>query len=147
MRLLVYCQILFLGVSPLLEYVVTAAEPTGDDINSKELRRLQGTWRLHSSTGGDEQMQLVFADNKITIRTPPGDIRGTITVDASRMPPTFDILLPKETLLGIYQLEGETLRLCYNERGKPRPRHFKDGSELKVFHRENAVGRDRSPAR
>jgi len=62
---------------------------------------------------------------------------GKIKSDAAKKPKTMDIMGTKgpnmgKTFLTIYELNGDTLRLCYDLSGKGRPTEFKTtpGSQL-----------------
>ncbi len=71
--------------------------------------------------------------------------KGTSTIDPTRMPRTIDFI-PAEmgskatTYHGIYEITGDTRKLCFAQPGKPRPTAFvsKPGSEdtLVIFQRE-----------
>ena len=71
--------------------------------------------------------------------------KGTFKLDPSKKPKAVDALVTEgefkgKTLLGIYGLEGDTLRACYAPPGKKRPTEFasKEGSGnyLYVYRRQ-----------
>jgi uncharacterized protein (TIGR03067 family) len=75
----------------------------------------------------------------------PGRVatKGTFTLDASKMPKQIDLTLTSGpgrggSLKGIFELKGETLRLCYAAPGKARPSDFSSrpgsGNSLLVLH-------------
>jgi uncharacterized protein (TIGR03067 family) len=53
---------------------------------------------------------------------------GTVKVDAAKTPATIDFVSGKTTYLGIYELQGDTLRICFVE-GKARPKDVKGTKE------------------
>ena len=100
----------------------------------EEWKPLQGTWRPKSgemagkamATEGLKSIKLVIADDKYTV----GIDRGTIKIDATRKPSTMDIIGVEgpnkgKTFLAIYEVTGDTLKICYDLAGKTRPTEFK----------------------
>ena len=62
---------------------------------------------------------------------------GTFQLDPSTKPKSLDLTATAgpnkgKTLLAIYELDGDTLKVCYDLTGKNRPKEFKttEGSEL-----------------
>ena len=70
-------------------------------------------------------------------------VPGTFKIDPTKKPKTID-MTPTEgnfkdkTLLGIYELDGDTLKICFAEPGKERPTDFtsKAGMVLVVHKRD-----------
>jgi uncharacterized protein (TIGR03067 family) len=114
-------------------FLVSAGEPPGSDLD-----RLQGTWVLVAMQREGEDVpaeefkgwSAVYEGNRISLRD--GERvrrRGIVTLDPSRKPKsinTWDQDGPYEdqTVPGIYELEGETLKLCFSRPGSERPREF-----------------------
>ena len=88
-------------------------------------------------------MRVTFANGKITV-DPGADQRvGTFRLDGSTSPKSIDILEDGETkpVLGIYEFDGKTLKLCMAGRvGTGRPTHFrtKQGTKLVLLIRAEA---------
>jgi uncharacterized protein (TIGR03067 family) len=133
--------------------VLAGAEASKEDESKKDLETIQGHWaQLSMVVDGakvpDDEAQALFRsmkDDKYTIYQFKKVIgKGTFKVDASRKPKTIDATTTAGgrslTLLGIYELDGDTLKLCFAPPGKPRPSDFtsKKGSEhrLSVWERE-----------
>ncbi len=110
----------------------------GEDPAQTDLEKLQGTWYLTAKESDGEQAlaediqgeTVVYEQNHVTLRS--GDRvrkRGIITLDATRKPKamnTWDRDGPYEdqTIAGIYELEGDTLKVCFARPGEERPREF-----------------------
>jgi uncharacterized protein (TIGR03067 family) len=61
------------------------------------------------------------------------------TSDSSKSPKTIDYVSKGKTQLGIYEFEGDVLKVCVSAPGSPRPAEFKsipgDGRTLTVWRR------------
>jgi RNA polymerase sigma factor (sigma-70 family) len=145
-----------------------AADPL-DEATKKDLKALQGTWQVVSlekaggptvadadnkeATDDAKNGQLVIKGDTFTFRSgPAGDmgLTGRFKLDASGSPKTIDLRAELElekgskdakalTLLGIYQLNGDELKMCLQE--KERPQDFalkgvKSYREVTVFKRK-----------
>jgi uncharacterized protein (TIGR03067 family) len=109
--------------------LLLAADAPKEEV-SKDLDKLQGTW-----VGSDGTMKLVIKGNKYTFTSAGDNEEGTLKADASKKPAALDIHISKgpqegKTQLAVYQLEGDTLKICYAEPDKERPTELaaKDGS-------------------
>jgi uncharacterized protein (TIGR03067 family) len=109
-----------------------------DEAVKKELARMQGVWKTVSvEINGQAVPEEEFKDDRLTIRDGAFVLRagksstaGTLTLDPTKQPRTIDTetVLGKDKgikSLGIYQLEGNTLKVCYVVHPNPRPTEFK----------------------
>jgi uncharacterized protein (TIGR03067 family) len=119
-----------------------------DDAIKKEMAGLDGTWQMVSGQASgfplpEEKAKTgkrVAKDGETTITF--GDqvyFKAKYTIDPSRKPKTIDYMMTEgptkgKTHLGIYELDGDTVKFCFAAPGKGRPTDFtaKDGSERTV---------------
>jgi uncharacterized protein (TIGR03067 family) len=114
------------------------------DAVQKEQEKLQGTWQVlrQEYDGDDENFQdnkLVITADKITFKEKQGEKTWTYKLDPAKQPKTIDLTteVKGKTIqwTGIYQLNGDTLRICASEKGKDRPTEFTcpKGSRLTLY--------------
>ena len=134
-------------------FLVAADEPKSD-ASKKDLERLQGDWAAVSMIHDghkvpDDDVQSLF-------RTMKGDQytvflfkkvigKGTFKLDASKKPKTIDLQPASaaakiQPILGIYEFDGDTWKICYANPGKERPTEFtakeESGHTLAMWERE-----------
>jgi uncharacterized protein (TIGR03067 family) len=113
-----------------------------------ELKKFQGAWTFESSEFGGQKLPadqlkdfvLTYDGAKHTVKNGTQMIQaGTQTLDPSKSPKTIDVTLTEGpmkgvVLLGIYEIDGDTLRVCFDLGGKERPKEFKSapGSQTSV---------------
>ena len=80
-----------------------------------------------------------FKDGKYTLTPKTGDaIEGSLTLDATKQPKTIDLDVNGRVLKGIYELDGDSLKMCYNLNDEARPTEFvskPDSGLIVVVHR------------
>jgi uncharacterized protein (TIGR03067 family) len=88
------------------------------EANTAEAAKLAGTWTVDSAKADGNSLEewkagkFTFADGKTTIPRSKG---GVFSIDASKDPKWIDITTDEKlTLLGIYQVDGDSLKLCTN---------------------------------
>lgn len=117
------------------------------DKATKELKKFQGTWNIESSEAGGQQ--LPAADLKEFVVTYEGDKHtvkkgdqvvqvGTQKLDPSQSPKAIDVTMiegPNKgaVMLGIYEISGDTLKVCFDAAGKTRPTEFKSAPGSTTF--------------
>ena len=113
--------------------VVVAAD---DDAVKKEKDALQGKWSI-VSVERDGKLVETWTDgvrmmegNNYTLVPKKGDsVKGTFTLDPSKTPKAIDFLpaagqYKDKTLRGIYEIDGDMLKICFSEPDKARPAEF-----------------------
>ena len=119
---------------------VTLADDKAD--LEKELKKFQGTWTIESSkTGGmaipPDQLKgfiVTFEGDKHTVKNGDKVIQvGTQKIDPSKSPKTIDVTMTEgpnkgAVMLGIYEIDGDTLKACFDPQGKKRPTEFKSAT-------------------
>jgi uncharacterized protein (TIGR03067 family) len=123
---------------------------------AEDLARMQGDWiAIESKQNGikhpPEDAQTLFrtiSNDKFSVfRYSKKLSEGTFKIDPTQSPKTIDSRLASTPdgppILGIYEFDGENLRICNAPPGKPRPKDFgcRIGSmqTLFVWERENAT--------
>ena len=132
-------------IKTLLSILALASMTTFAAEKSADAKNIQGTWLpVKGELGGrpmaDEVLKI------ITLKLDGGNYevtaenvdKGTYTLDAAAKPKTIDITGTEGPNVGkkipaIYELDGETLRICYGLGGGPRPTEFKSRSDTQVF--------------
>ena len=122
------------------------------DATAKDLEKMQGDWAVVSVIRDgvkeeDDNAQSLFRtvkDHQYTVflfDKPVGN--GTFQIDATKKPKAIDSFpanLAGKALLGIYQIEGDTIKTCYAPAGKDRPTEFSSkkgsGHTLMAWERE-----------
>jgi uncharacterized protein (TIGR03067 family) len=113
--------------------ILAAALFTAADASKEDLEKMQGEWAAVSMTRDGQK----FSDDEAQafFRTVKGDEytvhhfrrvlgKGRFTIDASKKPKTIDVTTNGLKVLGIYELDGNTYRVCTGLPGKERPTDF-----------------------
>ncbi len=113
----------------------------------KELEKFQGRWTFESSEADGKELPaaelkgfiLTFEGDKHTVKKGDELIQaGTMKLDPSKSPKAIDVTITvgpgKGTvMLGIYELSGDTLKVCFDAQGKKRPTEFKSAPGSEIF--------------
>jgi uncharacterized protein (TIGR03067 family) len=125
---------------------VSAAPLARGEEAKDDARKIQGTWKpvtaeLAGKPFPDEvrkAMTLVLTDGKYTFTIGEQKDEGTVKLDPAKSPRAMDVVGTKgpnqgKTFLAIYELKGDTLRVCYDLSGKARPKEFKTQPDTGLF--------------
>jgi uncharacterized protein (TIGR03067 family) len=107
---------------------------------------LNGTWIAREATNRGRKVEkdffqgakLVFKDGKYSATLGEVTEEGTFKVDRSAKPNALDFLPASgrargQVQLAIFELDGDTLKVCYNPGGTVRPKEFGSTAENKYF--------------
>jgi uncharacterized protein (TIGR03067 family) len=128
----------FLSTSLLTAGATPKSTPSAQDV-----KKLQGTWRVVKGESKGQakpedaikDLKWVIKGNTITLKGDEGkNFELRFKLDAAQKPKTIDLINPerKQTVQGIYQLDGKTLKLCVGVPGEKRPAAFVTGEDLNV---------------
>ncbi|HZU36492.1 MAG TPA: TIGR03067 domain-containing protein [Gemmataceae bacterium] len=114
---------------------------------AKELKKFQGVWTFESVEAGGKKapadqfkgVTVTFAGNKHTVKKGDQVLQvGIQKLDPSKSPKAIDVRIiegPNKgaVMLGIYEINGDTLKVCFDESGKKRPTEFKSAPGSETF--------------
>ena len=116
--------------------------------NKKDIEKMQGEWTMASGERNGEaipdeivqSLKRTIKGNEYTVKREDEVLNGgTFTVDATKSPKTIDLKITEgqaagQSLHGIYELDGDMMKICYANPGKPRPTEFsaKAGSDQTI---------------
>jgi uncharacterized protein (TIGR03067 family) len=112
----------------------------------KDRDGMQGTWLVAAAELGgkpfpDEvrkSIKLTLKDDTYTVTVGKNPDRGTVKLDPSAKPKAMDVTGTDgpnkgKTIPAIYELDGDTLKICYDLSGKSRPTEFKTAEGTQMF--------------
>jgi uncharacterized protein (TIGR03067 family) len=133
---------LFIALLVILPFTSRSAGTGGKDGDPA----IQGTWLAATGELGGKKypdevlktIKLVIKDDKYTVTVGTKPDKGTLKVDPTAKPRSIDITGTEgpnkgKTILAIYELTGDTLRICYDLSGKARPAEFQTKPDTKLF--------------
>ena len=143
---------------PLAPCLLLAAD---DDEAKKEYVRFEGAWRFTSlEIEGTSLPENVFKSSRLilegqhfTVKEDTGTIKGTYKVNLTKKPKQIDVTFADgpdkgKVLHGIYELDGDTYRVCIGLPGKSRPTAFESkpgtGHVLEVLTREKLPAKEKA---
>ena len=139
------CERDLIGVVAMLQMLLTVAallacafKARAEDANAADLAKMQGDWMVATMTV--DGMKLSPDEAQTLFRTIEGEHytvsryskvigRGTFKLDATQSPKTIDSTPavagdPSKPIRGIYEFDGDRLRVCNARPGQPRPKNF-----------------------
>jgi uncharacterized protein (TIGR03067 family) len=137
MRLRALCLVTVVGV-----LVSTSAGQ--DKAGAGDKDKLKGTWSVTSGKKGGKDVpedlfkdiKFVFTGDKLTMQGKGKNMEWTLTLDPTKKPKEMDVKFEDGKIgNGIYDLDGDTLKIAHGEIGEPRPTEFvsEEGSNVTVM--------------
>ena len=118
----------------VLTGLMAAADAPKKEAVDPDMKALQGTWQLVDAESGGrpvpkrqiEGVKLVISGTQLKLESGGESSTGTFTIDPAKKPKTIDSTInfdgDRGKTLGIYALDGDTLKLCCSIDGKTRPK-------------------------
>jgi uncharacterized protein (TIGR03067 family) len=112
----------------------------------KDVDLMQGSWTVEEvahngqSPGEDKlkEIKVAVKGSKLTVRAEDETHEVPFKLDPKKNPKTIDATptggpFKDMTLLGIYEIKGDTFKMCFAEAGKERPTEFKSEADSGHF--------------
>lgn len=133
---------------------IVCTHATDQEAVQKEMAKFNGIWtfvslEVEGNKLTEEQLKqwgkLILKDGTFTVQQGDRILQGTFRVGPGKKPKEIDVTFiegpdRKETLLGIYELEGDIYKVCLGMTGKARPTEFVtrpgSGHVLEILKRE-----------
>jgi uncharacterized protein (TIGR03067 family) len=121
----------------------------------KDVDLMQGSWTVEEAahngeTAGEDklaELKIAIKGAKLSVSTGEDAYQVPFKLDPTKKPKTIDAapkggLFGDKELKGIYEIKGDSLKMCFAESGKDRPTEFKSeadsGHILLVLKRKKA---------
>lgn len=114
--------------------------------SDKDAKLIEGDWSPVSAEMAGTKMpdefaksiQLKVKDGRYTVTVGKAKDEGTLKLDAVKKPKAMDIIGTDgpnkgKTFLAIYEVNGDSLKICYDLSGKARPEDFKTAQGTQQF--------------
>ena len=146
--------VVVLGLGCLVAALTIGRAGAQDDAAKKEMKKLEGTWATVSIEAAGQKVtdedkiktrKLTMKGEKYTLKVGDETVQGTIDINPTKKPKTIDVKPDSgsnkgKTLLGIYELDGDSLKICLALPGRDRPTAFataaENGQQVVVYKRE-----------
>ena len=131
-----------IGMLAMTVSFVTVGAVRGDAV-ADDWKKLVGTWKVDAATFNGEDATATFKTTVLTIEEGKYKLvfggmndLGTLKIDPAKKPKQMTITgtdgpSKGKALPAIYEIEGDTLKVCYTLDGKDPPDEFKSTAENK----------------
>jgi uncharacterized protein (TIGR03067 family) len=131
--------------------VLTAGLLLGADDKKDDLKKMEGVWEVGSIEQGGKKspedkikeadLRLHITGNKFIYKAAGQTVmEGTFEIGSDKNPKTLDVKGKdpsgkEEKTVGIYQMDGDTMRVCFVPEGSDRPAKFetKEGTKAALI--------------
>jgi uncharacterized protein (TIGR03067 family) len=133
-------HILYIGLTVAASLTAFAADPSDD------AKAVQGSWTPAKAELGGQPMteavlksiSLKLANGRYAVSVGGSPDKGTYTLDSTSKPKGMTITGTEgpnkgKTFPAIYELKGDTLRICYDLSGAKRPTEFKSIAGTRLY--------------
>jgi len=133
-------HILYIGLTVAASLTAFAADPSDD------AKAVQGSWTPAKAELGGQPMteavlksiSLKLANGRYAVSVGGSPDKGTYTLDSTSKPKSMTITGTEgpnhgKTFPAIYELKGDTLRICYDLSGTKRPTEFKSIAGTRLY--------------
>jgi uncharacterized protein (TIGR03067 family) len=135
-----------LGCAIAVILIVSLASFGRSEGEREDAKLLEGTWLPATAelAGKDfpddirKTIKLTVKGDKYTVAVGDKLDQGTTKLDPTKKPKAMDIVGTEgpnkgRTILAIYELDKDTLKICYDLGGKERPTEFKTQAKTQLF--------------
>ena len=127
-----FCCVTGLGCLLLLAApMVDGQRSIAARIDETDQAKLAGKWTVETFEYNGNAVERLkdaireFKDGKYSLTLKMGDeIEGSLKLDSTKTPKQIDLDVNGRTLKGIYELDGDTLKMSYNLGAEERPTEF-----------------------
>jgi uncharacterized protein (TIGR03067 family) len=111
-----------------------------DKAGKTDQDKFQGTWTFVSGERGGKPLpgddvkdrKITFSGNKMKMKNKDQEREVTFKLNPDKKPKEIDVDFDGQIGKGIYQLDGDTLKVAHGELGDPRPTEFASKADSKV---------------
>jgi uncharacterized protein (TIGR03067 family) len=131
-------------------------------MKANDLKKLQGTWNIAALEVEGKEMgagtfagaQIVIEGDNFSTNAMGSEYVGKMTLDEAKKPNTFDVNFTEgphkgQASLGVYELDGDTWKICLGFAGVSRPKGFAtkpgSGHAMEILHRAKAGDSKKAP--
>jgi uncharacterized protein (TIGR03067 family) len=121
----------YLALAAIGACALLAHRPIDARAADADQEKLQGKWKVESFDYNGMPVEAMkdavreFNLDKYSLTPTSGDVfSGTVKLDSSKKPKQINLLVNDRTLKGIYEIDGEMLKISYRLEGDERPTEF-----------------------
>ena len=135
------------GIAGLLTVAIAlcATSLLRADAAADDWKKLAGTWKVEAATFNGDDATAAFKEAVLTVEEGKYKVDfagmtdvGTLKIHPAKKPKLMTIIgtdgpNKDKTVPAIYEIDGDTLKVCYTLDGKEAPKEFKSTAETKTL--------------